>query len=515
MHTIALPQAQKDMSGATVVRWLKRPGEAVKKGETLVELETERARVAVQADRDGTLAEVLAPEGKTLGVGEPLARMEDAEAAETAAEEKAAVPATAKHDAEQLAGQDAEQDQAPRAAPPGDAVPILMPKAGNTMEEGMITEWKARVGDEVNVGDVIFVVETDKASVEVEAVDAGRLARIVVPEGETIEVLRPVAYLAAADADVDAYIASVAEETGAETAAGAVEETVAETEAAVPAAAKQASAPAATTATGRVKASPAARKLAAERGVDLSAAGAGSGAGGRILSTDVPAAVAAGEAIRRKMSPMRKAVARTLSASKQTIPHFYIELTVDAGAMMDLYRAEKTKYDCTVNDVVVKAVAKAVSEFPAFRSRLDGEELVEFPTANIGVAVGVEDGLLVPVLVAAEMMSLEQVAVQTRRIVEGARAGTVVNMGRGVMTVTNLGMFGIERFGAIINPPEASILAVGAVREQILVREGRMLPGRVLTVTLSCDHRVIDGLLAARFLQRLREILETPELLIQ
>ena len=498
------------MSGATVVRWLKRPGEAVKKGETLVELDTERARVAVQADRDGTLAEVLAPEGKTVGVGEPLARIEDAEAPETAAEEKAAVPTAAKHDAEH----GAEQDPAP-PAPAGDVVAILMPKAGNTMEEGMITEWKVRVGDEVNVGDVIFVVETDKASVEVEAVDAGRVARIVVPEGETIEVLRPVAYLAAGDADVDAYIASVAEETGAETAAGAVEGTAAKTEAAVPAAAKQASAPAAATEPGRVKASPAARKIAAERGADLSAVSAGSGPGGRILSTDVPAAGAAGEAVRRKMSPMRKAIARTLLTSKQTIPHFYIELTVDAGAMMDLYRAEKTKYDCTVNDVVVKAVAKAVSEFPAFRSRLDGEELVEFPTANIGVAVGVEDGLLVPVLVAAEKMSLEQVATHTRRIVEAARGGKVTGMGRGVMTVTNLGMFGIERFGAIINPPEASILAVGAVREQIVVRESEMLPGRVLTVTLSCDHRVIDGLLAARFLQRLKEILETPELLMQ
>jgi pyruvate dehydrogenase E2 component (dihydrolipoamide acetyltransferase) len=212
---------------------------------------------------------------------------------------------------------------------------------------------------------------------------------------------------------------------------------------------------------------------------------------------------------------MRKAIARSLLASKQNIPHFYIELTVDAEAMMDFYRRQKATYPCTINDVVVLACAKVISEFPPLRSRIDGEEIVEFPAANIGIAVGTDSGLVVPVLVGADQMTLKQVAARSRQIVEAARGGKLSGMGKGVFTITNMGMFGIERFSAIINPPEAAILAVGAVRETAVVSDGAIQPGRVMTMTLSCDHRVVDGLIAARFLSRLKELLETPDMLAQ
>ena len=508
MHTIALPQAENDMHSATVVRWLVDQGHRVTAGQVVLEAQTERSRVEILADRDGMVSEILAPQGRTVAVGEPLARIGDAD------ESPPAPPPQAQAEA---------QPQSPPAdrptnGPDGNVTPILMPQAGNTMEEGTIIAWRVKAGDKIGTGDIIFEVETDKAAVEVEAMEAGRLARIVVEEGETIEILKPVAYMADDDADVDAYLTGQGQVQSP--AGGAQVSAPAEAPASAPT--KVPAAPAAKTAAGRVKASPAARKLSAQRGIDLGTLGAGSGPGGRILSGDVPSSAPApaatkavgGEPVRRPMSPMRRAIARNLLASKQNIPHFYIELTIDAEPMMTFYRGEKAKYPCTINDVVVKACATAVAEFPAFRSRIDGDELVEFPTANIGIAVGVDDGLVVPVLIAADGMTLQQAAGQTRRIVEAARGGKVEGMRRGVLTVTNLGMFGIARFAGIINPPEAALLAVGAAREDVVVADGAIRAGRVMTMTLSCDHRVIDGLTAAKFLNRLKELLAEPQLLL-
>ncbi len=497
MHTIVLPKAERDMTDGTVVRWLKAVGAQVATGETLLEIQTQRNRVMIQADRDGALSKILVAAGATANVGDPIATLTAADAA--AADVAAPVAEAA----------------APAAG--GAVTPVLMPKAGNSMEEGTIIAWRVKAGDSIAVGDVIFEVETDKAAVEVEATDAGRLARIVADEGDIVEVFKPVAFLADNDADADAYIAA---NGGAAAAAPAA--------APAPAAATAAPdkpmapvTPAAKTKTGRVKASPAARKLAGQRGVDLAAVGAGRGPGGRILSTDVPAqapaaatvAVTTGQAQRLPMSSMRKAIATNLLMSKQTIPHFYIEITVNADAMMTFYKAEKASYKCSVNDVVVRAVGKAIGEFPAFRSRIDGDAITLHPNANIGIAVGMDEGLVVPVVLGAEQMNLQQTAIETRKVVDAARNGRIPNMGRGVFTITNMGMFGIDRFAAIINPPESGILAVGAVREDIIVVDGAIKPGRVMTMTLSCDHRVVDGVVAAQFLGRLKELLEEPEVL--
>jgi len=529
MFEIMMPQADKTMSDGTVVRWAKSEGDAVREGEVLLEVETETARVEVESAHGGTLLKIVVPAGTTASVHALLALLgdprEDVGAAVARAIAGQAEQAPAAPAAPEEAKAAPSKAATPAAAPGGKVTPVLMPQAGNTMEEGTITKWVAQVGDAIKEGDVIFEVETDKANVEVEATDAGRLARIVADVGDTVEVLKPVAYLADSDTDVDAYIASAPELAAAP--AAAVQPAVAAPVAAAPTAA---SVPApAVTAGGRVKASPAARKLAAERGVDPAAVGTGSGPGGRILSDDVPAApgkaaaaasaappvpvgaAATGQVVRHPMSKMRRAIARNLLASKQTIPHFYARMTIDAAAMFSFYRGEKAKYPCTLNDVVVLACARVMQEFPPVRSRIKGDEIIESPTSNVGIAVGLDEGLVVPVVVAAERMDLRRFAERSARTVEAARGGKIEGMGQGNFTITNLGMFGVEEFAAIINPPEAAILAVGAIREEVIVTGGAMRAGKVMTLTLSADHRVIDGVTGAKFLGRLKEVLESPQ----
>ena len=276
--------------------------------------------------------------------------------------------------------------------------------------------------------------------------------------------------------------------------------------------------PTAVTATGCVKASPAARKIAKQRGVELAAVGAGSGPGGRILSSDLegvggaataPGTGSGGE-IRKPLSKMRRAIGLNLQQSKQTVPHFYVRTTIDADPLLAFYREQKVAASCTLNDIIILAVARTMREFPAVRSQIVGNEIIEYPHANIGVAVGIDDGLVVPVVTSADTLSLAQVAAETMRVVEAARKGRLENVGKGHFTISNLGMFGVEEFSAIINPPESGILAVSAAREAVIVENGAMRAGRSMTLTLSADHRIVDGVMAARFIERLKEILEHP-----
>ncbi len=245
-----------------------------------------------------------------------------------------------------------------------------------------------------------------------------------------------------------------------------------------------------------------------DRGLDPSRI-AGHGPNGRIVVADVETSTA-GRGVRRPLGSLRKIIARRLVLSKVTVPHFYVRQTVPADQLAAYYAASKSKFPCSLNDLVLQAVARVVAEFPAFRSRLDGDDLVEVAQANIGVAVGLADGLVVPVVLNADRLSLRDLAVETRRIADLARLRRIENAGEGVFTVSNLGMYGTEEFSAIINPPESAILAVGAMREQAMARQGMLYAGKVLTLTLSCDHRIIDGMCAAQFMRRLKEILESP-----
>ncbi len=390
------------------------------------------------------------------------------------------------------------------------------------MEEGTILCWRKEEGEEVKKGEILLEIETDKANIEVEAVEGGVLRKILCPAGTTVPVLAPIAILAGGAEDI-AREAALAEAelhsllSGKHSpSSGAVPE-----QAGASAPADSASHPPVAEVLDQrpreITASPAARKSARERGIELETLWPGTGPGGRILSTDVERAAGkaapqpAGGPARRPMSPMRRAIARNLITSKQTIPHFYMRLTVAAEPLSAFYREEKQKYSCTLNDILVLACARVIREFPAFRTRIEDDELVEYPTANIGVAVGMEDGLRVPVLIAADRMSLRRVAAESRRIVDAAKQGKVEAMGQGVFTISNLGMYGVEEFAAIINPPEAALLAVGAIRDTVVAQDGAVRAERVMTMTLSADHRIIDGLTAARFLNRLKAELEAPE----
>jgi pyruvate dehydrogenase E2 component (dihydrolipoamide acetyltransferase) len=542
MPNITLPTVGK-AAAATLRAWRKAGGDAVQSGDVLLEVETDEGLAWIESPLAGTLVRQLALVGQTLPAGAPLAEIGPVSAAAQAPAPASSSPAAAAA-ARPTTSNPKPETSVSASGNPSAVTPIVMPQAGQSMEEGTLVKWHVKVGDRIAKGQIIFEIETDKATMEVEAVDAGRLARIVLPDGGMTKVKEPVGFLAENDADVDAYLAQSG--GGAPAAAETASDATAPS-ANTPAAGGNGNAgPAVVSETGRVRASPVARKIAADKGVDLASLGAGSGPGGRILSTDVlsaasnapasgapaaarpaaaptpaftptpiSAAPASGEGVTRKrMSQMRKIIARNLLASKQNIPHFYLKLTIDAGPLFAFYQGEKAKYPVSLNDVVVAAVARAVMEFPQFRSRIEGDEIVTLPGANIGIAVGMDDGLVVPVVASAEQRSLQQIGQETKRIAVNARGGKIEGMGTGVFTITNLGMFGTDEFVGIINPPEAGILAVGAVREDVIVSGGTLRAGRVMTMTLSADHRVVDGMLAAKFMARLKEMLEYPQQLL-
>ncbi len=508
MPSIKLPEIGKAKEG-TVRRWRKRVGDDVLKGEILLEIETDIGLAEVESGVEGKLLAVRVGEGKSVGVGEELAVI-GGEGSGLGAEGSV-----------KKSNQGSQAMSGEQSKGKGNVVPVLMPKAGQSMEEGTVVKWHVKEGDRIKQGQVIFEIETDKATMDVEATDAGRVAKIVAREGEVVKVLEAVAYLAENDADVAGVMAGAGKREEAREVES--EERKAEPGSVAPLAGGVGEG-------GRVKASPAARKVANERGVDLAAVGVGSGPGGRILSTDVPAsapavsarasvgvAVAASAAPlpttgtgRKKMSKMRKAIAENLSLSKRTIPHFYIRATVNAEPLMAFYQGEKAKYPCSINDVVVMACARAIREFSPFRSRIEGDEIVTLDQVNIGIAVGMEEGLVVPVVVNADEKTLKELGVESKRIAAAAKAGKVEGMGKGLFTITNMGMLGVEEFAAIVNPPEVGILAVGAVREEVIVSGGTLKPGKVMTMTLSVDHRVIDGMLAAKFMAKMKELLEWP-----
>ena len=493
-----MPQPGQSMEEGTIVTWQKQEGDSIEKGEVLLEIETDKAMVEVESPQSGTLRKIFFPEGTTVAIQTVIALVGEPE------EE---IPEAFSETPDRT--QPAEKMESPPKSiePSADVIPVLMPQAGQSMEEGTIVKWMVQPGDQINLGDILLEVETDKAVVEVEATDSGRLSRIVVNEGETVEVLKPIAYLSLDDSAVEAYL------SGGGMEASSLQSVIPTFQAEQVRVLSESGAKVQTIPQPgeRTKASPAARKFAREQGIDLATVTSGSGPQGRILSTEV---LQVGDStivpIRREMSSMRRAIAKTLQASKQNIPHFYIQITIDASPLLSYYKQEKTKYRCSVNDVITSACAVAIREFPGFRSRVENNEIVELPTVNIGIAVGTDNGLVVPVLLNADQMELKEVAAESRKMIESARQGKVAGMGQGVFTITNLGMFGIEEFSAIINPPEAAILAVGAAREGVMVQDGEIRAGHLMTLNLSCDHRIIDGLMAAQFLVRLKDLLENP-----
>jgi pyruvate dehydrogenase E2 component (dihydrolipoamide acetyltransferase) len=406
-------------------------------------------------------------------------------------------------------------------------LPITMPKWGIEMTQGTINAWTAQEGQDLKRGDAVLEVETDKIVNTVESPANGRLRRILVPQGEIRQVGELIAVLAAAtvpDAEIDAFIGSFVATnvlptvTSAAATASAV--AAAPVSAPAPASVAVATAPrpvASVAPSGPVdgRVSPATRRLAQELGVDLAQV-RGTGRNGRVTAEDVEAraqalAAAGGgdnPATRTKLSATRATIARRLSESKQTIPHYRLAIDVDASALVARRRAlADGGAKVTLNDLLLRAAARALVKHPTVNARLEGDEVLTHAHADIAVAVATPDGLITPVVRRADSKSLVEIAAETVTLAERARAGKLTreDIAGGTFTISNLGMYGLERFDAVINPPQVAILAIGAVADRVVAKAGKPVVAPVVSLTLSADHRVVDGAIGAAFLATLRD----------
>lgn len=430
------------------------------------------------------------------------------------------------------------------------AINIEMPKLSDTMTEGTLVKWNKKIGDEVEIGDILAEVETDKATMEMEAFDDGFITKILIAEGEKAPVGATLAILSedASDTEADSSSSASAPVVATPQATTPSEVTSANT--------VSSSAP--TSANGqRVKASPLARKIADSEGIDLSSI-QGSGPDGRIVKKDLTATVSvkstpapvasspapvktatpaaatpapvataiqasfSGEDQVTPLSSMRKIIADRLLTSKQTIPHFYLHVEADAAPMMSLRKqinaqAEAThgnKY--TVNDFIVKALINATLAVPAVNASFNGDSIVQFASVGVSVAIAVEDGLVTPVVKNAETKSLLQISREIKDLAVRSRDKKLKpnEFDGGTITISNLGSYGIDSFDAIVNPPQAAILSVGGISEKAVVKDGQIVPGLRMNLGISCDHRVVDGAVAAQFLSEIKKLIENPALML-
>lgn len=412
------------------------------------------------------------------------------------------------------------------------ATVINMPKLGFDMAEGLLVRWVVAEGESVEKGEVLAEIETDKATIEVEAEVGGVVHKHLVPENTSVPVGNPIAVIGEAgeQIDLDSLVGAQAETAKAKKAGGAEAESQPEP-APVTVTAAAPSAQSGANGDGRfpagVRASPVARRLARDNGIDLTRIG-GSGPQGRIVKADVEAALTAGPSVpapvigrpaeteRVSLSGLRATIGRRMSASKQTVPHFYVTADLDAGPLMALRKELNTRMaddeQFSVNDFLVKAAAMALREFPNLNASLQDDTIVRHGEVNVGVAVALDEGLLTVVARNADLKPLPQLSKELRELVGRARQGRVRpdDIEGSTFTVSNLGMFQVDHFVAIVNPPEAAILAVGSVRDVPVLQDGQIVAGKRLQVTISADHRITDGAEAARWLQVFRSNIESP-----
>ena len=399
---------------------------------------------------------------------------------------------------------------------------ITMPKLSDTMLEGTLIKWHKKVGDKVTVGDVIADVETDKATMEMEAFDDGTIIEIIVPEGGVVKVGQPLANLEGGKKSVVKSSAPAALASIAPTAT-------------LPASTKPQTATLPNS--SHIKASPLAKKIALERGVSLLGV-QGTGPGGRVVAADVPTAsithTAAPAAPRIEvpfsdsdtktpLSGMRRTIAERLLASKTQIPHFYLTIEIDAAPLAKLRKELNAAAETagtakvTVNDFILLAAARAAKQHPRVNSAFAGDSIVEYGSVNLSVAIAVEDGLITPVIRDAQSLSLRAISAAVKDLAVRARSKKIKpeEYQGGTLTISNLGAYGIDSFYAIINPPQAAILAVGAiVKKPVVNAQDQIVAGQRMTISLSGDHRVVDGAAGAEFLATMRKSLESPTSLL-
>jgi len=544
---IRMPRMSDTMEEGVIASWLKKVGDEVKSGDILAEVETDKATMELEAYEEGTLLyhgvkekESVKVDGVIAIIGEKgenidgLLKEMNSEASSGSQEAKEDTSASVDHE------EKAEEIDTSNIH----ASVITMPRMSDTMTEGTIASWLKKVGDEVKSGDILAEVETDKATMELEAYEDGQLLYIGVEEGKSVPVDGVLAVIGEKGADYDTLLkaqktkATIDEKPPEEKRESTSSEKDSKTAEAVDdkkpvsqSASSKTSVSTATSTNGRVKASPLAKKLAEEMGYDISKI-PGTGEGGRIIKRDIesyePAVqpTTTGEGIviptvvgeesfeEESISQMRKTIARRLSESKFTAPHFYVTMEINMDKAIE---ARKSMNDIapvkiSFNDMVVKAVAASLRQHPEVNVSWLGDKIRKNHHIHIGVAVAIEDGLVVPVVRFADSKTLSQISAEVKDLGQKAKSKQLQpkDWEGNTFTISNLGMFGVEEFTAIINPPDACILAVGGIKQTPIVKDGQIVPGNTMKVTLSCDHRAVDGAMGAAFLQTLKNMLEDP-----
>lgn len=553
-EVILMPRLSDTMTEGVIAAWHKKVGDAVKKGELLAEVETDKATMDLESYKDGTLLYTGTGKGGKLQVndllaiigapGEDISALVKTKGAPAASAPSAPAPAASANPAAPQAAAQATPKAAP-AAPTGldlskQEEVILMPRLSDTMTEGVIADWHKKVGDPVKKGDILADIETDKATMELESYKAGKLLYIGAQKGEKIAVNDLLAVIGdEKKVDLEKIVAASKNKGGATPASGgSAPASDAASLVGAPAQAAPASGGAETqhsglsvTADGRIKASPLARRLAAEKGIDISKI-PGSGDNGRIVKKDVDsytpekAAAPAGgpgkapaiggqESFEEvPVSQMRKIIARRLAESKFSAPHFYVTMSIDMDKAVEARGRlnEVSPVKISFNDIVLKAVAVALRQHPAINSSWLGDKIRINHHVHIGVAVAIDDGLLVPVVRFADTKSLSQIAAEVKDLAQRAKNKKLQpsDWEGSTFTISNMGMYGVDEFTAIINPPDACILAISAIQQVPVVKNGAVVPGNVMKLTLSCDHRVVDGATGSAFLQTVKSLLEEP-----
>ena len=548
-EVIKMPKMSDTMEEGVIASWLVKEGDEVKSGDILAEVETDKATMELESYEDGTLLyigvkekEAVPVDGIIAIIGKKGENIDDlikkakgGNGAENGKEEK-------KKDAKKEEATEEKDDSVDISAI--NASVITMPKMSDTMQEGTIASWLKKVGDQISSGDILAEVETDKATMELEAYEDGTLLYIGPKEGEAVPVDAVLAVVGEKGADYKTLLKhhegggkQKEEEAPASTAEEPGKEKVKASESASQATKATADT---TDEGGRIKASPLAKKMAETKGYDLNKI-KGSGDQGRIVRRDVeeykPAAEPAqakGEAPSKEqaapvslpevvgeesfedvnVSQMRKTIAKRLAESKYTAPHFYLTMEINMDKAIEARKSinEYAPVKISFNDLVLKATAAALRQHPKVNVSYRGDKMRFNKHIHIGVAVAVEEGLLVPVVRFADNKSLSHIAVEVKELGKKAKSKQLQpkDWEGSTFTISNLGMFGIEEFTAIINPPDACILAVGGIKETPIVKDGQIVPGNMMKVTLSCDHRAVDGAVGSAFLQTLKGLLEDP-----
>ena len=550
-EAILMPRLSDTMTEGVVAAWHKKVGDTVKKGDLLAEIETDKATMELESYQDGILLHIGTPRGGKLQVNDLLAifgkQGEDITAL-IAANTNGASAAASSTVAAASSASSTTAPASPAASTTSPATTaisidastmeevVLMPRLSDTMTEGVIAGWHKKVGDKVAKGEVLADIETDKATMELESYKDGILLYQGAKAGEKILVNQLLCIIGQPGLDIDSIVKSIKAPSSVEapkaTAAAPSTVSAAPSAASAPVSAPTATASATVVNEGRIFASPLAKKIAKEKGIDLKYV-QGTGEHGRITRTDLEnytpsntSSTARAAAPRNTnfvgqvsfvdtpVSQMRKTIARRLSESLFTAPHFYLTMKINMDATIAARTVvnETAPVKISFNDFIVKAVALALKQHPKVNSSWLGDVIRENHHVNIGIAVAVDEGLLVPVLRFADGLSLDEISVSVKEFAKKAKDKKLQpsDWEGSTFTISNLGMFGIDSFTAIINPPDACILAVGGIAQEPVVKNGQIVPGNVMNVTLSCDHRVVDGATGSAFLQTLKSYLEEP-----